>query len=184
MGTIGGSVAHNDPAADYMAALFALEAEVSLATADAQRTLSIGEFVLDAFTTALEPGELIREVSVPVESAGTGTAYVKMSQPASGFAIVGIAVRMRRAADGSIDFIRIGITGVGPIGYRATAAETKLQGTAGTDSDIKAAAALVAENIDANSDLNASAEYRKHLASAHAARALRAALADITAGRA
>jgi carbon-monoxide dehydrogenase medium subunit len=184
MGTIGGSVAHNDPAADYMAALVALEAEVNLASADGERSLSIGDFIVDSFTTALEPGELLREVSVPVEAPGTGTTYVKMSQPASGFALVGIAVRVRRAPDGSIGFIRIGVTGVGPTAYRASAAEAKLQGTAGSDADIKAAAAVVAENIDANSDLNASAEFRKHLASAHAARAIRAALADITAGRA
>ena len=149
-----------------------------------QRTLSIGDFIVDAFTTALEPGELLTEISVPAETPGTGTTYVKMSQPASGFAIVGIAVRVRRAADGKIGFIRIGVTGVGPTAYRATAAEAKLTGTAGSDADIAAAAALVAENIDANSDLNASAEFRKHLASTHAARAIRAALADITAGHA
>ena len=184
MGTIGGSVAHNDPAADYMAALFALDAEVHLVSADSQRTLAIEDFVLDPFTTALESGELIRELSIPIEAPGTGTAYVKMSQPASGFAIVGIAVRVRRSIEGTVNFVAIGITGVGPIAYRARAAEAKLQGTASSDADISAAAALVADNIDANSDLNASAEYRKHLASAHAGRAIRAALADITAGRA
>jgi carbon-monoxide dehydrogenase medium subunit len=184
MGTVGGSVAHNDPAADYLAALFALEAEVGLASAGGQRTLNIEEFILDAFTTALEPGELLTEIAVPAEQAGTGTAYVKMSQPASGFALVGIAVRVRRATNGSIDFIRIGVTGVGPIAYRASAAEARLQGSAGSDTDIATAAALVAENIDANSDLNASGEFRKQLASAHAARAVRAALADMTAGRA
>lgn len=184
MGTVGGSVAHNDPAADYIGALFALDADVTLASTGGERTLPMAEFILDPFTTALEPGELIREISVPVETAGTGTTYVKMAQPASGFAIVGIAVRVRRAADGSIGFLRIGVGGVGPIAYQATAAESTLQGTAGSDSDILAAAALVCDGIDANSDLNASAEFRKHLASAHAARAIRAALSDITAGRA
>ena len=184
MGTIGGSVAHNDPAADYLAALFALEAEITLASANGQRTLTHRRLHLDAFTTALEPGELLTRDIRTGRDAGTGTTYVKMSQPASGFAIVGIAVRVRRAADGKIGFIRIGMTGVGPTAYRATAAETKLAGTAASDADIAAAAALVAENIDANSDLNASAEFRKHLASTHAARAIRAALADITAGHA
>jgi carbon-monoxide dehydrogenase medium subunit len=184
MGTVGGSVAHNDPAADYMAALFALDAEVNVASAGAERTVSMMDFILDPFTTALEPGELIREISVPKEVPGTGTAYVKMAQPASGFAIVGIATRVRRAANGTISFIRIGVTGVGPIAYRANLAEGKLEGTAGSDADIAAAAALVADNIDATSDLNASAAFRKHLASTHAARSIRAALADITAGRA
>ncbi|HYP09563.1 MAG TPA: xanthine dehydrogenase family protein subunit M [Bryobacteraceae bacterium] len=184
MGTIGGSVAHNDPAADYMAALFALDAEVSIASATGERTLGIGDFILDPFTTALDTGELIREISIPVEVAGTSVAYVKMSQPASGFAIVGVAVRVRRAADGTIGFIRIGVTGVGPIAYRAASAEAKLQGTSGSDADIAAAASVMADSIDATSDMNATAEYRKHLAGAHGARAIRTALADISAGRA
>ena len=131
MGTIGGSVAHADPSADYLAALFALEARVGLASAGGERTLPISEFILDSFTTALEPGEIIREISVPAETGNTGTAYVKMSQPASGFAMVGIAVRVRRAANGSIDFVRIGVTGVGPAAYRAEAVEAKLAGTSG-----------------------------------------------------
>jgi carbon-monoxide dehydrogenase medium subunit len=181
MGTIGGSVAHADPSADYLAALFALEARIGLASAGGERTLPISEFILDSFTTALEPGEIIREISVPAETGNTGTGYVKMSQPASGFAIVGIAVRVRRATNGSIDFVRIGVTGVGPAAYRAEAAEAKLAETSGSDADISAAAALVAEGIDAMSDLNASAEYRKHLAIVHTARALRTALAEASA---
>jgi carbon-monoxide dehydrogenase medium subunit len=177
MGTVGGSVAHNDPAADYMAALFALEAEVELASAEGNRKLAIGDFVVDSFTTALEPGELVREITVPLEPANTGTAYVKMSQPASGFAIVGIAARMRRGADGNVELARLGVTGVGPMGYRATAAEARLTGTTASDADIAAAAALIADGVDAMSDMNASAEYRKHLASVHATRAIKAALA-------
>jgi aerobic carbon-monoxide dehydrogenase medium subunit len=177
MGTIGGSVAHNDPAADYMAALFALEAEVQLASAGGSRKLAIGDFIVDSFTTALEPGEIVREIIVPVEAANAGTAYVKMSQPASGFALVGIAARVRRGANATVEFVRLGVTGVGPVGYRATAAETRLTGTAASEADIAAAAALVGDGVDAMSDLNASAQYRKHLASVHAARAIRAALA-------
>jgi carbon-monoxide dehydrogenase medium subunit len=181
MGTIGGSVAHADPAADYLAALFALEAKIGLSSAKGERSLPISEFILDSFTTAIEPGEMIREIVVPAEPKGTGTAYVKMSQPASGFALVGIAARVRRAANGSIDFVRIGVTGVGPHAYRALAAEAKLTGTQATDADISAAAALVTEGVDATSDLNASAEYRKHLATVHTARALRTALAEASA---
>ena len=104
-----------------------------------------------------------------------------MSQPASGFALVGIAARVRRGADGSIDFVRIGVTGVGPYAYRAQAAEAKLTGTQASDADIRAAAALVTEGVDATSDLNASADYRKHLAAVHTARAIRTALAEASA---
>ena len=182
MGTIGGSIAHADPAADYLAALFALEAEIRLVSTGGERTLGIQEFILDPFTTAIEEGELVSEIVVPVESTGAGTAYVKMAQPASGFALVGVAVRVRRAASGELESARIGITGVGPIAYRATSAEAKLTGTRATDADITSAAALVTDGIDASSDLTASAEFRSHLASVQAARAIRAALAGVATG--
>ena len=96
MGTIGGSVAHADPAADYPAALQALEAKIVLRGAKSERTVSADDFFVDTFTTALEPGEIVREVIVPVDGDGTGTSYQKVLQPASGFAIVGIAVRVRK----------------------------------------------------------------------------------------
>jgi carbon-monoxide dehydrogenase medium subunit len=175
MGTIGGSVAHADPAADYPAALQALEAQIVLKSAGRERTVSAADFFVDTFTTALEPGEIVREVVVPVEAPGTGVAYQKVLQPASGFAIVGIAVRVRKSA-GKISFVRIGVTGLSNCSFRATAAEKALEGTAGAEADIQAAAALVPQGVDANSDLHASAEYRAHLASVHAARALRIAL--------
>ncbi|MEP6962008.1 MAG: xanthine dehydrogenase family protein subunit M, partial [Acidobacteriota bacterium] len=112
---------------------------------------------------------------VPVEDSSTGTNYQKVLQPASGFAIVGIAVRVRKAG-GKIAMARIGVTGLSNCAYRAAAAEKALEGSAGTDSDIQAAAALVAQGVDANSDLFASAEYRKHLAAVYAVRAIKAAL--------
>ena len=90
MGTLGGSVAHADPAADYLAALFALEAQVKLTSSSGERIVAIREFVTDPFTTSIEPGELLTEIIVPAERPGTGTAYVKMAQPASGFALVGV----------------------------------------------------------------------------------------------
>ncbi|MFM2126231.1 MAG: hypothetical protein RL328_2682 [Acidobacteriota bacterium] len=175
LGTMGGSVAHNDPSADYPAALQALEAQIVLKSAKGERTVSAADFFVDTFTTALEEGEIVREVVVPVEAAGTGTTYEKVLQPASGFAIVGIAVRVRKSG-GKVSMARIGVTGLSNCSYRATAAEKALEGTAGSDADIQAAAALVAQGADANSDLHASAEYRTHLAKVHAARAIKAAL--------
>ena len=177
MGTLGGSVAHADPAADYMAALFALEAKVKLSSTSGERVISISEFITDPFTTSIEPGELLTEIIVPAEAADTRTAYAKIDQPASGFAIVGVAVRIRKSAQGTIDFVRVGITGVGPTAYRAKAVEDKLAGTTASDADIQAAAALATDGVDVTADLNASSEYRKHLASVHAVRAIRAALA-------
>jgi len=179
MGTIGGSVAHADPSADYPAALQALETKLVLKGAKSERTVTAAEFFVDAFTTSLEPTEIIREVIVPVEAAGTGTRYQKMPQPASGFAIVGVAARVRKSG-GKIAFVRIGVTGLSNRSYRATAAEKALEGKAGSAAEIQNAAALVAQGVDANSDLHASAEFRRHLAAVHTARALKAALARTT----
>jgi carbon-monoxide dehydrogenase medium subunit len=179
MGTIGGSVAHADPAADYPAALQALEAKFVLKGAKAERTVSAADFFVEAFTTALEPGEILREVIVPIDDARTGTSYQKMAQPASGFAMVGVATRVRQNA-GKVSFVRIGVTGLSNHAYRATAAEKALEGKPASPNDIHNAAALVAQGVDANSDLHASAGYRKHLAVVHAARALKTAISRIT----
>ena len=178
MGTIGGSTAHADPSADYPAALQALEAKIVLRGAKSERTVTADEFFVDTFTTALEPGEIVREVIVPVDGDGTGTSYQKVLQPASGFAIVGIAVRLRKSGD-KISMARIGVTGLSNRAFRATAAEKALEGRTGTPAEIQAAAALVGQGIDANSDLHASADYRLHLAAVYAAKALATALGRI-----
>lgn len=175
MGTIGGSIAHADPAADYPAALLALDARLALVSAKSVRELAITEFFLDTFTTALDPGEIILEVIVPVEDQSVGTSYQKMAQPASGFALVGVAARVRKQA-GKVSMARVGVTGLSGKPYRATAVENALEGTAASASDIQKAAAVVADGVDANSDLHASADYRKHLARVYTMRALTVAL--------
>jgi carbon-monoxide dehydrogenase medium subunit len=178
MGTIGGSVAHADPAADYPAALQALEAKIVLKGAKSERTVSADDFFVDTFTTALEPGEIVREVIVPIDGDGTGTSYQKVLQPASGFAIVGIAVRVRKSGD-KVTMARIGVTGLSNRAFRAKEAEKALEGRSGSPAEIQAVAALVGQGIDANSDLHASAEYRGHLATVYAAKALAVALGRI-----
>lgn len=174
-GTIGGAVAHADPSADYPAALQALEATVIVAGEGGERSVSIDEFLVDTFTTTLEPGEIVTAVTVPVEEAGTGVAYAKMLQPASGFAIAGIAARIRKTA-GQISFVRVGVTGLGSRAYRAVNVESSLLGTSGSADDIKAAAALIAAGIDANSDIHASAAYRSQMARVYGARAIQSAV--------
>jgi carbon-monoxide dehydrogenase medium subunit len=173
-GTIGGSVAHADPSADYPAALQALEAKVVLQSAKGQRTLAIDDFLVDTFTTSIEPDEIIREVIVPVD--GSHVNYEKMAQIASGFAVVGVAVRVQKTA-GKVTMARIGVTGLSNRAYRAKAAEKALEGTAGSAADVQTAAALVDQGAEANADLHASAEFRRHLARVYAARSLGAALA-------
>ena len=171
MGTIGGSIAHADPAADYPAALVALEAKIRLVSAKTDRTVEASAFFIDAFTTALEPGEIVVEVQVPVEEASEGHRYEKVAHPASGFPVVGVAARIKKSG-GKIIMARIGVTGLGSHGFRAIAAEKLLESGA----DVAAAAATVGEGIEANSDLYASAAYRRHLAQIHAARAIQTAI--------
>jgi carbon-monoxide dehydrogenase medium subunit len=175
MGTIGGSIAHADPAADYPAALLALEAKVRLVSAKTDRTLPIEEFLVDTMTTAIEPGELVLELIVPAESPRTGVAYKKLAQPASGFALVGIAARVAKEG-GTVSFVRVGVTGLAAKAYRAANVEALLAGTAGSADDIGKAAAVVADGVDANSDLHASAHYRPHMARVYTVRALTSAL--------
>jgi aerobic carbon-monoxide dehydrogenase medium subunit len=171
MGTIGGSIAHADPAADYPAALLALEATVRLVSAHSDRTVAAADFFLDAFTTAIEPGEIVLEVLVPAEDGSEGYKYEKVTHPASGFAVVGVAVRVKRSA-GKISMARIAVTGMGPRAFRDLPAEKMLQGGA----DAAKAAAVVGEGQETNSDLYASGDYRRHLARVHAVRALAAAI--------
>jgi len=170
-GTIGGSIAHADPAADYPAALLALEAQVRLVSSSGDRTVSVAEFFQDAFTTAIEPGEIVTGLLVPAEESSEGYKYEKAPHPASGFAVVGVAARVKTAG-GKVTMARIGVTGMGARAFRATDAENLLESGA----DIASATATVGTGEEANSDLYASANYRRHLARVHAARALTAAI--------
>lgn len=161
-GTIGGSAAHADPAADYPASFCALEAKFKLMRKDGERVVSAEEFFVDMLTTVLEPGEIVAEVIVPVEQGHVGVSYQKCVHPASGYAIVGVAARV------SSSFVRIGVTGLAAKAYRAHAAEEAYSAS----KDAAKAAAAVVDGVDANSDLHASATYRKHLAQVYAQRAL------------
>ena len=137
--------------------------------------MAIEDFFIDALTTAVEPEEMITELILPIEEPGTGVSYQKLRQPASGFAIVGIAVRVRKA-EGNITMARIGVTGLGPKGYRATRSEALLEGSQGAEADVANVAAVVDDGIEANSDLHASSDYRRSVARVYTARAVNAAL--------
>lgn len=174
-GTIGGSVAHADPAADYPAALFALEARVELTGASGQREMPFEDFLIDTFTTALAPGELVTAICVPIEEPGSGVFYQKHPQPASGFPMVGVAARLR-LMKGLIRFARIGVTGLSGKGYRAHGVEERLIGKAGSEAELLDAASVVANGVQASADIHASAVYRSQLARVATVRALRASL--------
>jgi carbon-monoxide dehydrogenase medium subunit len=176
-GTIGGSLAHADPAADYPAAVLALDVEITAASAAGTRTIPVTEFFVDMLTTALRPGEILSQVRVAPQAARSGAAYEKMHQPASGFAIVGAAARLKLAPGEKIEEAAVGITGLGPMAYRASAVERALVGKKASDKLFSDASRLASQGIDPLSDLHASADYRREMAAVYVGRALRKAWA-------
>jgi carbon-monoxide dehydrogenase medium subunit len=166
-GTLGGSLAHADPAADWPAAILALGAEIVVTGPAGDRTIGVDDFFVDLMTTALGVNEILREIRIPVPRDGTGSAYVKVRQPASGFAVVGVA-----ACVSGTD-ARVAVTGIAAKAYRATAVEQAFAGGA----DAGEAASRVADGVDVNGDLYASADFRRHLARVYTRRAIEAAAA-------
>lgn len=176
-GTLGGSLAHADPAADYPAAILALDAEIVVASTAGTRTIAAREFFVDMLTTQLRPGEILSQVRIPVLARRAGTAYCKLHQPASGFAIVGVAAHVALDKRGGIEAVRVGITGVGPKAYRAEAVEKALRGKKASPKLLADASRQAAQGVEPLSDLHASAEYRGEMAAVFTRRALERALA-------
>jgi carbon-monoxide dehydrogenase medium subunit len=174
-GTIGGTLAHADPSADWPAAILALGAELRVRGSRGERRIAAEEFFVGPLTTAIEPDEILTEIRVPVLQRRCGGAYLKMAQQASGFAIVGVAVSLKVDAKGLCQEIGIGVTGLGDTPFRACAVEARLCGNKLTPKLIAASAAQVAEGIDPLEDLHAAAPFRAHLARVYAARAVLAA---------
>jgi carbon-monoxide dehydrogenase medium subunit len=176
-GTIGGSLAHADPAADYPAGVLALEAEIKLESASGARGVKASDFFVDLLTTAIKPGEILTQVSFTPQSAATGYAYLKHPQPASGFAIVGVAAMLKLDARGNCESARVAVTGLGAKAFRAKAVETALAGKAPSAEAITTAASHAADGVDPMSDIHASADFRAELARVYTRRALEQALA-------
>ena len=174
-GTIGGSLVHADPAADWPATILALDAELELNSANGSRTVAAGDFFVDFLTTDIQPGELLTEIRITVPGDRSGGAYEKMHQSASGFALAGVAAQITLDESGNCASAGIGITGVASVPYRASAVEAALVGSPLTDDAITAAAGKATDGVDADdlqSDHHASGEYRLHLAKVYAARAI------------
>src|SRR5579859_2656859 len=166
-GTIGGAVAHADPAADLPACLLALEAEVVARSQAGERTIPIDECITGAFASSLRPDELVVEIRLPAASGAFGSAYRSLEQPASGYALAGAAVVVGPGV------CRIGITGVGEHVYRATAAERAFV----DGGDAAAAAAHATDGVTVNADIHADAAYRAALAATQVRRAIETAVA-------
>jgi carbon-monoxide dehydrogenase medium subunit len=167
-GTIGGSLAHADPAADYPAAVLAVDAEIVVMSKRGERLIPARHFFTGLFTTALAPDEVITEVRVPVTSPAA-TVYKKFAHPASGMAVVGVAV-VATMRGPNFEDVRVGVTGLAQYAYRAAAVEKELHGKPA--SAIAAAADHVTDGIEALGDTFASAEYRSHIARVYTRRAL------------
>jgi carbon-monoxide dehydrogenase medium subunit len=178
-GTVGGAIAHADPASDLPACLLALDAEIVLRSSKGERTIRAGDFFEGAFTTAIAENEILTEVRLPGPREDAGSAYEKLRQRASGFAIVGVAAVVVRGSDRKIAEARIGITGVSDAAYRATAVEKALIGSDGSAKAIAAAAAHAADGRTVNGDIHADTEYRTAMAAVYTRRAIEGALARI-----
>ncbi len=174
-GTIGGSLAHSDPAGDWPAAAIALGAELVAVGSKGERVLKADEFFVNLLTTALEPGEILREIRIVKPKGRFGQAYQKVPHPASGFAVVGIAVNLIVGTDGICESASVGVTGLASKAYRAEGVQSSLVGTGLDEEALAKAAEKVCDGIDPNSDLYASGEYRCHLAKVHTKRALKTA---------
>ena len=175
-GTIGGSIAHADPAADYPASLLAFDATIVTLGPRGERLIPASKFFVDMMTTALEPNELVREIQIPAKSGRVGSAYLKMAQKASGFAICGAAAAIELDVSEALSNAAIGITGVGSYAFRASKAEAALNGLKPTADVLKKACEKASDGIIALEDIHASADYRLDLACIYARRALQAAI--------
>jgi aerobic carbon-monoxide dehydrogenase medium subunit len=172
-GTFGGSLAHADPAGDLPAVALALGAEMVAHGPNGRRSIPAAEFFVDYLETALSPDEILVEVRVPKLGSGWGFRYEKLHRVAQAWAIVGVAVAVRRD-DGSIAEARIGLTNMGPTPLRASAVEQALAGVAASDdAGLARAAERAAEGTSPPTDLNGQADYRQHLAGVLTRRAVR-----------
>ena len=169
-GTIGGSVSHADPGADYPTVLLLLDAKFSVADGK-QRDIGAEDFFVDLFTTSMKSGELLTSVTVP-STDGASAVYLKHRHPASSFAVVGVAALIR-IRDGKFAEVRLSVGGATPVPARVKAAEKALTGQQPSEAVIEKAAALVKDALKSPiSDSYASGEFRVHLATVMAKRAL------------
>ncbi len=174
-GTVGGSIAHADPAADWPATMLALDAQFDIAGPDGDRAVSASDFFLDLFTTDLQPGEVLTKIRIATPPPNSGGAYVKMRQSASGFALAGVAAQVVLDSAGNCASAAVGVTGIAPAAYRAHAVENALQGQ-GIDA-VAEAAVYVTDGVEEfQEDHHASAAYRAHLARVFTQRALTRAI--------
>lgn len=175
-GTVGGSIAHADPASDLPAIALAFDGSAVLRGPAGERVVPLDQFFLGAFETAMAPDEILVAIRRPPVPAGAGFAYRKLAQPASGYSIVGVAAVIGRGGDGRIDHARVALTGVHEHAYRAPEVEAALVGSDGGEAAVEAAAQRATVDVEVNSDIHADAAYRAAMAVVYTKRAIEGAL--------
>lgn len=175
-GTIGGSIVHADPTAELPALLAAADGEVGVIGPNGRRRVRWNDFFLTYFTTSLQAGEICEEVVIPSPSPNAGWAFQEFTHRHGDFAIVGVAVIVEPDASGIRAKARIAVAGAGAVPLRASRAEQFLVGQLLAEADVEEAGKLVAAQVEPESDLHASEEFRRHLAGALTTRALRSAV--------
>jgi carbon-monoxide dehydrogenase medium subunit len=176
LGTIGGSLAHADPAADYPAAVIALGAELVCEGPKGRRTVKVDDWFKGLMSTAVGEDEILVEVRAPIWPAASGAAYMKFPHPASRFAVVGVAAALTLDGKGACVKAGVGVTGAGTKALRAKGVEAGLTGKPLDAATIEAAAQKAAEGVDVQADLQGSVEYKSHLLRVFARRSVEAAL--------
>jgi carbon-monoxide dehydrogenase medium subunit len=182
-GTIGGALAHADPAAELPAVALALDAELVARGPAGTRTIPAREFFLGPLSTALAPDELLVEVRIPRLPPGTGWVFLELSRRHGDFAIVGVAAVLTLAPDGRIGQASLALCGAGPKPVRAARAEAALAGSEPSEERFREAGEIAAQEIDPDSDLHASADYRRRVAAVLVRQALTEAHRRVTEGR-
>jgi carbon-monoxide dehydrogenase medium subunit len=173
-GTLGGALAHGDPAGDLPAVILALDGELIARGPDGERQIAAADFFVDYLTTSLEPDEILTAIRIPKLGAGWGYRYEKFHRTAQSWATVGVAALVRRS-NGSVAEARIGLTNMGTVPVRATAAEQAASGAEASQAALNEAAAHADEGTEPPGDLHGAPDYRRHLARVLTGRALAAA---------
>jgi carbon-monoxide dehydrogenase medium subunit len=172
LATVGGNLAHGDPANDHPATMVALGAQIVATGPGGERVIPIDEFFLTLFSTALNPGEILTEIRVPVPPARSGGAYFKLERKVGDFATAAVAAQVTLDANGAVQKVGIALTNVGPTPIKAKKAEDFLRGKKLDEANIRQAGQLAADEAQPSSDLRGPAEYKKGLVKELARRAL------------
>lgn len=176
LATLGGNLAHGDPANDHPATMLALRAQVEITGQGGKRTVPIDDFFPDFFTTVLEHGEILTEIQIPIPPSNSGGTYLKIERKVGDYAVAAVAAQVSLGADGTFQQVGLGLTNVGPVPIRAVRSEDSLRGQRPDEALYAQAGQLASEDADPGDDLRGSADYKRSLIRELIKRALRRAV--------